>query len=211
MKTVRIPHIRPSSFVRPLLTLLCLLLALPVVGVLAAWFELDAAAWATLVAPGLDRAAGLFAAVGRAQRRRGHRRDAARHGDRRGGDAVRLSRPPDLRMGPAAAAGDAGLCAGLRLDRRAAAQWPAAGLAAWTHRRPRRLVARRCAAWAVRWACSCSCSTPTSICWRAPRLASARRSCSRRRACSAPACAGVCWRWRCRWRGRRSPPAWRWR
>jgi iron(III) transport system permease protein len=48
MKTVRIPHIRSSSFVRPLLTLLCLLLALPVVGVLAAWFELDAAAWATL-------------------------------------------------------------------------------------------------------------------------------------------------------------------
>ncbi len=44
MKTVRIPHIRSSSFVRPLLTLLCLLLALPVVGVLAAWFELDAAA-----------------------------------------------------------------------------------------------------------------------------------------------------------------------
>jgi iron(III) transport system permease protein len=34
--------------VRPLLTLLCLLLALPVAGVLAAWFGLDAAAWDTL-------------------------------------------------------------------------------------------------------------------------------------------------------------------
>ena len=38
-----------SFIVRPLLILLCLLLALPVVGVLAAWFELDAAAWGTLV------------------------------------------------------------------------------------------------------------------------------------------------------------------
>jgi iron(III) transport system permease protein len=35
--------------VRPLLTLLCLLLALPVIGVAAAWFGLDAQAWSTLV------------------------------------------------------------------------------------------------------------------------------------------------------------------
>ena len=52
MKPVRIhtlPFPKPfHPVLRRLLTLLCLLLALPVLGVLAAWFALDAAALATL-------------------------------------------------------------------------------------------------------------------------------------------------------------------
>ena len=143
----------------------CLLLALPVLGVLGSWLRCDAAALAVLRtrrrpccpatrAQSLLLALGVGVGVGAARRRDGGR-----------GDAVRLSRPPRLRVGAAAAAGDAGLRAGLRLHRlrcstaarcrpRCAQAFGAAG----------RAVARRAQPAGARCCCSCCASTPTSIC-----------------------------------------------
>ena len=90
----------------------------------------------------------------------------------RGRDAVRLSRPPDLRMGAAAAAGDARVRGGLCVHRLPAVQRAAAdpGCAAAFGLQGGSFP--RCAASAAPPGCSSSRSTPTSTCWRARRWAS---------------------------------------
>ena len=148
----------------------------------------------------------------RARRRRGAGRDAARRGDRRGGDAVRLSRPARTSNGRCCCRwrcrpmcwptpGPTRCSSAARCRRRCATRWA-------LQRRP----VARCAQPGRRGGAVRAGALPLRLSAHAHRAGRARaRSCWRPRGCSAPACAGACWRWRCRWRGRRSRPAWRWR
>ncbi len=81
-------------------------------------------------ADGIHRAPGLRGHQPGAVRRRGPGRGAGGHRDRGLRHPVRLPRPAQLRMGAAAAAGDAGLRGGLRLHRLPAVQRPGPDLAA---------------------------------------------------------------------------------
>ena len=114
-----------------LLTLVCLLLAVPVLGVLGSWLGARCgqpgaccATSSTTVLPEYALNSLLLARDGRP------RRGAARRRHGGAGGAVRVPAAARLRVGAAAAAGDAGLRAGLRLHRLPAVQRPAADGAA---------------------------------------------------------------------------------
>jgi hypothetical protein len=126
----------------------------------------------------------------------------------RRGDAVRVSGRRCLRMGAAAAAGHAGLRAGLRLDRRAAVQRPAAGGAAPVAGQMRGALWPDVRSLPGAVLLFVLCLYPyvyllarTALGERAVQPDGSGAAAGRRPMRRA------CWRWRCRWRARPWPPA----
>ena len=160
-------------------------------------------------AAGLHPATSLWLCLGVGARRR-----AARRGDRVADGDARLSRPPRLRMGAGAAAGDAGLrawptptptcCSSSGRCRRRCAR-PSAGSAATTGF-PR---SARCGGAVLMFVCVLY---PYVYLLARTAFLERRQRHARGGAVAGPAArGGRSSRCRCRWRGRPSPPASRWR